>query len=57
MYIHMYMCVYICIYIYTYIYIYKSVDLRIHCVRQIFLLRLSLLRLLDSNFPGSSLWT
>ena len=71
-YIYIYIYVYIYIYIYTYVYIYiyiyiyvynynsnymygrKSID----CmgVRPISLLRLSLLRLIDSNFPGDPPW-
>ena len=64
--------IHICIYIYIYILIYLFIYLFIHTTkvlyraggleqrpqgrRYISLLRFSLLRLLDSNFPGNSLW-
>ena len=61
-YIHIYIYMYIRVYIYIYIYIYICIHTHIHnssnttnsSKRPISLLRLSLSRLLDSNFPGNS---
>ena len=59
MYTYMHVCMFVCMYVYIYIYIY------IYCargaaevsrVRPLSLLIFVLLRFLDSNFPGDSLW-
>ena len=47
---------YVHIYVYAY-YIVIDTTYRYDIIRPIALLRLSLLRLLGSNFPGNSLWT
>ena len=66
----MYMCVYVYIYIYTHIYWEAADDEKVKAfeqeiktlkargkrLRPISLLTLSLLKLLDSNFLGNSLW-
>ena len=73
MYIHIHTYIYvlcICIYIYIYIYIYNNTRMSVRSQARVrwraaplppgcpvSLLRLSLLRSLDSNFPGYSLWT
>ena len=66
-YIYMYTYITVCIYIYIYTYIHITLSETPICqslwdwgrgfLRPISLLTLSLLRLLDSNFPGSSLWS
>ena len=62
------MYIYIYIYTYIYIYIYEHIvrdivrcaihagDFEVLPIHPISLLTVSLLRLLDSNFPGNSLW-
>ena len=59
-YIYIYMCMYV--YIYIYIYVEQVMTKRLRSkteaiARPISLLTLSLLTLLDSNFPGNPLWT
>ena len=53
-YIYIYICIHICVYIHLYIIHLSKPRLQAGDLRPISLLRSSLLRLLDSNFPGNS---